>query len=334
MALFLTEKDVESLLTVPDAYAVLEAPIREQGEGIASTRPRQISRMPDASVSVLQGAVPSIQSMGFKTYTVSPEGVRFWVLLFGGSGEMDAIIEAETLGMIRTGATAGIATKYLSRKDSKTVGILGTGYQAPALLEAVCQARKIEKILAWSPTRENVLKFCDRMTKKLGIPVEPADSPKTAVQAVDVVVTITSAKDPVLQGDWLREGTHINMVGAMKPAYREADDRTIDRANVLAADDWHQTQEESGEFRKAAQEGRLDWARVKELSAIVAGKVPGRTSEADITLFKSLGIGLWDVTVARRIYDLAVQRKMGVHLPIEQKPKILGGGRSPERMKP
>jgi alanine dehydrogenase len=334
MALFLTEKDVESLLTVPDAFSVLEGPIREQGEGAASTRPRQISRMPEASVSVLQGAIPSLQSMGFKTYTVSPEGVRFWVMLFGGNGEMDAIIEAETLGMIRTGATAGIATKHLSRKESSTVGILGTGYQAPALLEAVCQARKIEKILAWSPTRENVLKFCERMSRKLGVPVEPADSPKAAVQAVDVVVTITSAKDPVLQGDWLREGTHINMVGAMKPAYREADDRTIDRANLLVADDWRQTQEESGEFRKAAEEGRLDWARVKELSAIVAGKVAGRTAASDITLFKSLGIGLWDVAVARRIYQLAVERKLGVNLPITQKPKVLGGGRSPDRMKP
>jgi len=333
MTLFLNEKDVLSLLTVEEAIDALEGPIREQGLGQASNRPRQIVRTPNASVSVLQAAVPSLGSLGFKTYSVSAEGARFWLMLFNETGVLQSLMEAENVGMLRTGAATGIATKYLSRKDSSTVGLLGTGFQAASQLEALVAVRPIKHVKAWSRTRANVLAFCERMTRQLGIPVEPADDAREAVRDVDIVTTITSAKDPVMQGDWLSEGTHVNLVGAMKPQFREVDTRTLERSDMLIVDDWHQAHEEAGEFILAHEEGKLDWDRVQELSKIVADGPGQRKSAASITLFKSHGIGLWDVAAAARIYANAVQRGVGLALPIEQPPVVLGGGRDPDRIK-
>lgn len=318
MALFLKENDIEGLVSMREAIEALEGPIREHGLGIATNFARQIARTPIARLSVLQAAIPSLGSMGFKAYTVAPDGVRYWVMLFGEDGEMRALMEGEELSRIRTGASAGIAAKHLSREDSETVGILGTGWNAVSQLEAVCAVRPIKRVVAWSPTRANLLRFCERMSARLGVAVEAAADARAAASEADIVITVTSSKDPVLHGDWLREGTHVNMIGAMKPDYREADDRAIDRAELLVADDLHQCKEEAGEFIKAAREGRLDWDRVSELGAIVAGKSPARTSPASISVFKSLGTGLWDVAMAARIYEAAIGKKAGTFLPIDR----------------
>lgn len=332
MALFLTEKDVNSLLTVADAIGVMEGPIREQGQGLAVNKPRSIAKTSKASVSILPAAIPSLGAMGFKTYTVSTEGARFWLMLFDDRGALLSIMESENVGRIRTAGATGIATKYMSRPDSKVAAILGTGFQAPAQLEAVCAVRPVERVLAWSRTPANVLAFCERMTKQLGIPVEPADSARHAVQAADIVTTITSAKEPILMGDWLREGTHLNLVGAMKPTVREVDDRTLERAEWLAVDDLVQSQAEAGEFISAVAAGRIDWKNVVELSDVVAAREPLRRSAHSISLFKSHGIGLWDIAAAARVYQLAVERGVGVRLPIDQDAVVLGGG-DPERLK-
>jgi ornithine cyclodeaminase/alanine dehydrogenase-like protein (mu-crystallin family) len=333
MTLFLNEKDVLSLLTIEEAIEALEGPIREQGLGEASNRPRQIVKIPNASVSVLQAAVPSLKSLGFKTYSVSPEGARFWLMLFNDSGVLQSLMEAENVGMLRTGAATGIATKYLSREDSSTVGLLGTGFQAASQLESLVAVRPIKHVKAWSRTRANVVAFCDRMTKQLGIPVEPAEDARGAVSNVDIVTTITSAKDPILNGDWLREGTHVNLVGAMKPQFREVDTRTLERADKLVVDDWQQAHEEAGEFILAHEEGKLNWDHVTELSTVVAQGLGKRGSDAAITLFKSHGIGLWDIAAAAKIYANAVKRGVGLPLPIEQPPVVLGGGRDPDRIR-
>lgn len=328
MALFLNEHDVEELLNVQDCIGVLEQAIREQGQKIAINRPRQIVQTPNAMMSVLPAAIPGLGSLGFKTYTVSPDGVRFWLLLFKEDGELHCIMEAEHIGLIRTGAASGIATKHMSRENSRTVGILGSGYQSPTQLEAVCSVRRIEKVLAYSRTRENLIEFCTGMTKRLGIPVEPANSAEQVVRNVDILITITSSKDPVVDGSWIREGTHLNLAGAMKPTSREIDNLTIQRADFIAVDDWEQSHHESGEFIKAANEGLLDWNRIREISDVVASAANQRPSEKSISIFKSHGIGLWDIAAASVVYERAVQQGVGVQLPIKQQTKLLRRGRS------
>ena len=152
----------------------------------------------------------------------------------------------------------GIATKYLSRHDSKTLAIIGTGYQASAQIQAVCRVRAIDKVLAWSRTREQLLVFCNQMSKELGVSVEPAEDARSAVRAADIVVTITSSKDPVVLGNWLPRGAHVNVAGAMKPTAREVDSRALERAELVVVDDWIQSHEEAGEFIEAVREGVLD----------------------------------------------------------------------------
>ncbi len=327
MALFLNEHDVEDLLTVSDSMDVLETSIKEHGQKVATNRPRQIVATPNAQLSVLQAAIPGLGSLGYKTYTVGPDGVRFWLLLFKDDGELHCLMEAEHIGLIRTGGASGIATKYMSREDSKVVGVLGTGYQAPSQLEAICKVRKIEKVLAYSRTRETLLEFCKGMANHLGIPVEPADSAEQVVRRSDILSTITSSKEPVVDGAWIPEGMHLNLVGAMKPTSREVDTLTLERADLITVDDWQQSHIESGEFIKAVEEGRLDWNRIREISDVVA-EGPQRKSAASISLFKSHGIGLWDIAMASLVYDRAVERGMGVELPVKQQTKALRRGRS------
>ena len=333
MALFLREDDVKELLSMEDALTLVESAMAEHGSGAATNLPREIMRANGASLSLLPGAVPSLASMGFKAYTTCPDGVRFWLFLFGVDGELKALMEAEHLGMVRTGAASGVAARYLSREESETVAILGTGYQAPAQLEAVCAVRPITRVKAYSRTRSNLLRFCSDMTARLGVPVEPADDAESAVRAGDIVITITSAKEPVLHGRWLQEGAHLNLAGAMKPSSREVDDSTLTRAARIVVDDWSQSHREAGELIAAASRRVISWSEVRELSAVVAGTAPRREDAREITLFKSHGIGLWDVAVAARIHELAVERRRGLRLPIEQAPIVLGGGKDPDRLK-
>lgn len=325
MALFLNEDDVNSLLSVTDAIGVLEGPIREQGQKLAFNKPRSIVKSGTSSVSVLQAVVPSLGRMGFKTYTVGPEGARFWLMLFADSGELLSLIEADNVGRIRTGGATGIATKYMSRADSKVGAILGSGVQAGSQLEAMCAVRRFDKVLAWSRTRSNLEAFCKKMSAQLGIAVEPADSVEQAVRAADVVTTITSAKDPILRGEWLREGAHVNLVGAMKITHCEADGQVLARAGLLAVDDLVQSRAEAREFNEAVDAGLIRWENVVELSDVVAAQTPMRKSPAEISVFKSHGIGLWDIAAADAIYKNAIARSVGVRLPIEQAVVRLGG---------
>jgi ornithine cyclodeaminase/alanine dehydrogenase-like protein (mu-crystallin family) len=305
---------------------VLEQAIKEQGEGQAVNRPRQIVKStPNTYMAVLPAGIPSLKSMGFKVYTVAPVGVRWWLLLFDDDGELRSIMESEHLSLLRTGAASGIATKYMSRPDSKVVGIIGTGYQAPAQLDAICAVRTIEKIVAWSPTRENLLKFCHEQSILRAIEVEPANSAQSVASAADILVTITSSADPVLLGDWLKAGSHVNVAGAVRPHKREVDSRALQRAQHLVVDDWQQSHDEAGEFIVAAKEGAINWSKVKELGTVVAGTQPGRTAASDITLFKSHGVGLWDVAAAATAYEAARAKGIGVALPITQTVKRMPG---------
>lgn len=333
MALYLTEADVEGLLNVRDTLVALEPVIREHGEGKAVNEPRHIVRANTGALSILQAAVPSLGMLGFKCYTVGPEGVRFWVTIFGQNGELRAIMEGEHLSMIRTGAASGVATKYMARRDSTKVGIIGTGYQAPSQLEAVCAVRPITQVKAFSRTRADLVRFCDKMSGRLGIAVVPAESAEAAVRDVDIVITITSSQTPILSGAWLRPGMHLNLAGAMKPSCREVDTATLERADVLAVDDWQQAHAEAGEFIKAVEEGRLEWGRVQEVGKIVARAEGQPRPPKAITLFKSHGVGVWDVATAALALDLAKKKGVGIELPIDQPARKLGRGNDVHRYK-
>jgi ornithine cyclodeaminase/alanine dehydrogenase-like protein (mu-crystallin family) len=252
-----------------------------------------------------------------KLYTIARGVARFVVPLFRSTtGEMAALIEADALGQIRTGAASGVATKYLANSNARSACIIGTGYQARTQLEAVAAVRRLVRVRAFGRDPERRAQFCREMSARIGVEVEPADSGEEAVRGAEIVTTATSALKIVLDGSWLSPGTHINAIGANFPQKRELDDAALGRADVIAVDSVEQAKMEAGDLIQAFSEDASRWGAVHELSGIVAGKAPGRINTSQITLFKSIGIATWDLAVAVRVYELAVARGMGQSIPL------------------
>lgn len=321
MALYLTEQEVTDLLTMPDALWAVESVFKLQASGEATNEPRRRVRAQGSTLMTMSGAVSSFKTssgiefkglLGLKSYTVSRNGARFYVSLFDAvTGELLAFIEADKLGQMRTGAASGVATKYLARENAKSVGVYGSGWQAASQLAAVCAVRQIEEIKVYSRKPENRERFCQQMAAELGITnIHPVDTPEAAADT-DIIITITSSREPVVLGEWLKPGAHINAAGGNSVLRREFDDDAIQRADFLAVDSLDQAKLESGEFVTAVEKGLLVWERVKELRHVVAGTLPGRTDQQQITLFKSLGIAIEDVAAAAVVYQKAKEQKVG-----------------------
>jgi alanine dehydrogenase len=314
MVMLIREDDVQRVLTMPDAIAALDIAFRAWGDGAASnvSRQRVLVREHQGMLHVLPAAVPALDALGFKAYTGFPEGVRFAVSLFSAStGALKAIIEADWLGRMRTGAATGLATHYLARANATTVGVLGTGSQAVTQLMAVAAAREISLARVWGRDAERRETFGATMTEQLGFPVEPVETAEEAVRGADIVVTITSARDPVLHGGWIKPGVHINAAGSNWHNRRELDDDAILRADLIVADSVDQAHYEAGDLIIPASQGKLMWNRVRELHAVITGKTPGRLNDRAVTIFKSLGIGLEDIAVASRVYTLVCEQGLG-----------------------
>jgi ornithine cyclodeaminase/alanine dehydrogenase-like protein (mu-crystallin family) len=310
MALLLTENEVVELFPMQRAIECVEASFVAQSRPVAVNRARERIFLPGLSLHYMAAALPEENVLGMKIYTVAGGNFRFVVLLFdAGSGDLLAIIEADQLGRIRTGAASGVATRFMARADSARVGLIGTGRQAHTQLEAVIHVRKITgaKVFGRDPNRLN--NFCSEMSVRLQIPVEPTESAEAAVRFGDIVITATTASNPVVQGDWIRPGTHLNIIGANMPVRREVDSRTIERAGTIAVDSFEQAKKEAGDLIHGLAGRAGGWDDICELHEIVAGARPGRNGSGEITIFKSCGIALWDVAAAAVIYREA--RRLG-----------------------
>jgi len=318
MALLLHEGDVRALLTMPLALAAVEETFRRQASGEAILHPRWRLEAPEKAFLHYMAAADTVSGyMGMKIYTSVRGTVRFLVPLYSvKTGELLALIEADYLGQMRTGAASGVATKYMSRADARTVGIVGTGLQARTQLEAIVAVRRIERVRAFGRNPERRAQFCAEMSARLGVAVTPAGSAEEAVREAEIVVSATTASKPVVLGAWLAPGAHINAIGANFPQKRELDDEAVHRAAIVAVDSVEQSKLEAGDLIQAFREEPARWSGVRELAQIVAGKTLGRTDAREITLFKSNGIAIWDVAVAGRVCELARQRKMGAQIPL------------------
>ena len=318
MTLLLTESDVRTMLTMPIALEAVEDSLRQQGKGELILHPRRRLRLPDnALLHYMAAADPVDGYMGMKIYSIARGAARFVVPLFKSTtGEMVALIEADALGQIRTGAASGVATKYLANANATTAGIIGTGYQARSQLEAIAAVRRLQRVRAFGRDPERRARFCSEMSERIGVAVEPANSGEEAVHGAEIVITATSATQIVLEGARLAPGVHINAMGANWPQKRELDDAAVGRADVIAVDSVEQAKMEAGDLIQAFGNEAARWNSVRELGDIVAGKTPGRNSESQITLFKSIGIATWDIAVAARVYEIAVARGIGKSIPL------------------
>lgn len=318
MTLLLTEADVRSLLTMPLALELVEDSLRRQGQDELVLNPRRRLRLPNNGLlHYMAAGDPARGYFGMKLYSVVRGVARFVVPLFRSStGEMAALIEADALGQIRTGAASGVATKYLANPNARTACIIGTGYQARTQLEAVAAVRQLERVRAYGRDPERRAKFCREMSEKIGVPVEAATSNREAVRGAEIVITATSATQVVMEGSWIEPGMHINAMGANWPQKRELDAAAVDRADIVFVDSIEQAKMEAGDLIQAFGENQARWSDVRELSGVVAGKIPGRSSPSQITLFKSNGIATWDLAAAARVYELAVEQGLGQSFPL------------------
>ena len=318
MTLLLKEVDVRALLTMPMPLEAVEESLRQQGNGELSLHPRRRLKLPDnALLHYMAAGDPVHGFIGMKVYTSVRGAVRFMVPLFrSATGEMAALIEADALGQIRTGAATGVATKYLANADTRIAGIIGTGYQARTQLEAVAAVRRLERVRAFGRDPERRAQFCREMSARIGMEVEPVESGEKAVRGADIVVTATSAMKIVLEGPWLSPGVHVNAIGANWAQKRELDDAAVTRADAIVVDSIEQAKMEAGDLILSFANDAARWDAVRELGAIVAGKIPGRTGPNQITLFKSNGIATWDLAVAVRVYKLAAARGVGQSIPL------------------
>ena len=315
--LFLTESDVRELLTMDLAIEAVEDSFRRLAAGEAMNVPRRRARTSEVTLHTMSAGSNVYGLVGFKAYTTSRQGNRFHVVLYDGStGAMVAVIEADWLGRVRTGAASGVATEYMARPDATAVGIFGAGGQARTQLQAICAVRQIKEARVYSRGQERREQFVRDMEQLCHISVVPVNRPEEAAADMDIIVTATTSREPVLQGEWLSEGTHINAIGSNAVNRAELDVDTIRRADTIVVDSIEQCQIEAGDFVAALDQGVLHWSRVYELADVIAGRQTGRPTPDSITLFKSLGLAIEDLAVAARVVEKARALGVGQWLPL------------------
>ena len=300
MPLYLTEQDVAELLSPADAVEAIEACFRRMAAGSVENRPRYRLGLEEGALAVMAAADLELGYAGAKVYAGFRDGARFVVLLFRADvPELVAVLEADKLGQLRTGAASGVAARHLAKDGARSLGVIGCGWQAESQLAAIRAALPdLERAVAYCRTEESLRTFCEEHD------AEPGQSHQDPA-ACDVVVTVTGSRDPVLRGEWLRPGALVCAVGANDGRRRELDNVVLERAAFVCCDSRENARLESADLIEPAESGVLDWLEVHELQEVVADEIAGRQSDDDIVVFKSNGLAAWDVAVAAAVVERA-----------------------------
>lgn len=310
--LLLTEDDVRRLLTMEMALEAVERALRSQALEEAQNIPRARCQTDHAMLHTMAASAKTLGFLGYKAYTTTRKGAQFHVGLYDGrTGALAALIQADYLGQVRTGAASGVATQYMARPDAQEVGVYGTGKQARTQLLAVCKVRKIRHVHVYSPNEEHRRLFAKEMSEVCQVDVDPVPRPELAAQDKDIVITATNSREPVLNGNWISEGTHLNVIGSNFWGKAEVDAVAVRRCESIVVDSKDQARLEAGDFAQALEDGSIHWADIHELGQVIVGRFTGRAHPQDVTMFKSLGIALEDVAVAGRVYQKALEASVG-----------------------
>jgi ornithine cyclodeaminase/alanine dehydrogenase-like protein (mu-crystallin family) len=309
MALYLREADVAELLTTTDAIAAVEESFRRLARGVVDNRPRERLPLEDGVFAVMSCVDHELGYAGLKSYAWLPGGTPFSVLLFSvAAARLEAVIEADKLGQLRTGAASGVAARYLARPNARSLGVIGCGWQAASQIASIRDTvPSIEQVVVYCRSKGRLDAFCREHD------CEPAESHREAADH-EIVVTVTTSKDPVVRGEWLQPGALVCAVGANDQRRRELDNAVLERAAFVCCDSRDDSRQESGDLIEPVEQGILDWLEVHELHEVVAGEVQGRASDDDVVVFKSNGIAAWDLAVGARVVELARERGAGLEL--------------------
>ena len=318
MTLFLNEQEVAQLLPMDECIGALDRAFAHAGAGQVDNKARSRIRMPGGFFHFMAAADGRQGVFGYKAYPsfAGPGGAKMMVMLYDyESGQLLSCMEAGRLGQIRTGAASGLATRCMARADAATVAVIGSGFQARTQLEAVCAVRDIKQARVFSRRQERREDFAERSGERLGVDVQAVDSAQECVEGADIVIAITSAREPVVLGDWLAEGAHVNAAGGNHWQRREIDEAAVLRSELIVVDDLEQARTECGDLMWLEARGSFRWGMAHELSDVVAGRVPGRVSQEGVTLFESMGVALEDIAAADLVYRKAREQGIGVELP-------------------
>jgi alanine dehydrogenase len=317
MTLHINEQEVRQLMTMTMAISAVEEVSRLQAEGAVVVHPRRRFELPNHGFFHYMAALDTAGGyVGMKQYTYVKGKLCFLVPLYSiSTGELLALIEADYMGQLRTGAASGVATKYLARKLAKSAAIIGTGGQARTQLEAIHNVRMLDSVFVYGRDAKRRFQFSEEMSERLSINVYPVETAAAAVSNAEIVCTATTSSQPVLLGADLPPGIHVNAIGANHAHKQELDEAAVAKANLIFVDSLAQSQQEAGDLVIPFTKQPQRWSAVRELSELVAGKAPGRANDAQITLFKSNGIASWDLAMAERVYTLAKEKGLGRELP-------------------
>ena len=311
--LYLTESDVLRFLPMRDCIGLMHTVFERLANGEAINQPRRRLHLPTKSTLHYMAGSDG-RYFGAKVYSSNPRfGANFLFLLYRAEDAAPlAVIQANHLGQIRTGAASAVATKLLARPDSRRLAIIGSGFQACTQLEAMLAAMPFERVLVWSRSEEKRRAFARTCVERFNIRGEIASSAEEAIRNADVIVTATNAAEPVLEDAWVAPGAHINAMGSNQARRRELPAELVLRAGLIAVDSLEQGRMESGDLLLALSEA--DWARVVALQSVVAGRA-ARSRSNEITLFKSNGLAVEDVIAAGLVYERALTAGAGSNLP-------------------
>ncbi len=326
--LILSSHDVEALLTMEDALTAVEEGFRQLALGKVAMPQRNATTV--APHNGLHLAMPAyvggdVDALTVKIVTVYGENLPKYnlptiqgVLLVhdARTGQVLALLDAEHLTATRTGAASGVATKYLARADAATVTLFGAGALGPGQLAAVCAVRPVKRVYLITRSGDKDAVFCAQMSEQLAVEVTATRNTQHAIEHSDIICTATNSPTPLFDGHWLKPGTHINAVGAYTSKMRELDTATIQRSRVFV--DHHEAaRAEAGDLCIPIANGDLTYDHVAgELGAVIAGALPGRTGDDEITLFKSVGLALQDAVTAKGIYLAALAQKIGTEVAL------------------
>lgn len=315
-ALYLTEADVTRLLNVELAIEVCAEAFRRLAAGEAENVPRSRAQAPGIILHSMSAAAGYLGLVGWKNYTTTRKRALFHLGLYDSTGALVALVEADRLGQLRTGAATGVAAGVMALPEATEVGLFGAGWQAQTQLEAIARVRAIQVAYVYSRNEQKRNDFASTMSAQLGIEVRAVDRPQEAAEDLPIVVTATTSREPVFDGAWLAEGTLVCAVGSNWLNKAEIDATVIRRADNIVCDSVKACQIEAGDFVDALEKGAFDWSRAVDLADVVTGRATARNTRESIALFKSVGLAIEDVALGGKLLELARAQGVGRELAI------------------
>ena len=325
--LIISHSQVKELLPMRECMGAVAEALSglARGEGVQPLRSALVRPNRQGVLAWMPGSLAGDQPYGVKILSIVDNAAELGldshqggVMIFDPeTGRPLALAEAGAITAVRTAAASALATDLLARSDASTLAILGCGIQARSHVEAMLLVRPIDQIRIWGRDPAKARAFADQQSALFGVKVTPADDVATAVDGADILCTTTSARKPILFGDVLHNGMHINAVGASVPSWREIDTEVLKRSRLFT-DRRESLENEAGEYRLALEEGAIGDDHLQaELGEILIGAHPGRTSNEEITLFRSLGLAVEDIAAAQLVYQRALERGVGVQIELD-----------------